>query len=94
MHAQQCAEKSLKVVLFHLNISFPRTHALEVLLDLLKNHGIKVPQGVDQAYELSGYAVQTRYPEEWDPVEKKEARKALEQTALVLNWVENQIAKS
>ena len=35
-HAQQCTEKALKGLLTYLSIPFPHTHALEVLLDLLK----------------------------------------------------------
>ncbi len=34
-HAQQAAEKSLKAMLVAQGIDFPRTHALEVLVDLL-----------------------------------------------------------
>src|SRR5437867_2053447 len=34
-HAQQCAEKYLKARLQEANTPFPRTHDLEVLLDLL-----------------------------------------------------------
>ncbi len=90
-HAQQCAEKALKALLLHREISFPKTHAIEVLLDLLKTQGISVPKGVDEAFELSEYAVQTRYPGEWEPVSKTEARKAVERAALVLAWVESQV---
>ena len=90
-HAQQCAEKALKGLLTHLAIQHPRTHALEVLLDLLKAHAIQVPVNVDEAFELTQYAVQTRYPGEWEPVTKVEARHALELAALVLAWVENKI---
>lgn len=87
-HAQQCAEKALKALLLQLEIAFPRTHAIEVLLDLLKTRGITIPDEVDEAYELSEYAVQTRYPGEWEPVTKAEARRAMERAALVLAWVE------
>jgi len=90
-HAQQCAEKALKALLLHRGISFPRTHAIEVLLDLLKAQGTSAPQGVDDAFELSEYAVQTRYPGEWEPVTKEEARRAIEQAGLVLAWVEAQL---
>jgi HEPN domain-containing protein len=34
-HAQQAVEKSLKAVLVHRGIGFPRTHNLGVLMDLL-----------------------------------------------------------
>jgi len=90
-HAQQCAEKALKALLLHNEISFPKTHAIEVLLDLLKAQGTKIPKGVDAAFELSEYAIQTRYPGEWEPVTKVEARKSIERAALVLSWVESQI---
>ena len=90
-HAQQCAEKALKALLLSLGQPFPRTHAIEVLLDLLKTHGFDIPDSVDKAFELSQYAVQTRYPGDWEPVTKKEATAALERAALVLAWVENQL---
>ena len=90
-HAQQCAEKALKALLLQHQIPYPRTHAIEVLLDLLKIRGETVPENVDEALILTEYAVQTRYPGEWEPVTKKEAQKALEQAALVLSWVESRI---
>ena len=74
-----------------MDISFPRTHAIEVLLDLLKSNELNIPNGVDEAFELSQYAVQTRYPGEWEVVTQSEARGALERAALVLAWVEAQV---
>ncbi|NOH03080.1 MAG: HEPN domain-containing protein [Chloroflexi bacterium] len=90
-HAQQCVEKALKALLLHMEVAFPKTHAIEVLLDLLKAQGMKIPKGVDESFELSEYAVQTRYPGEWEPVTKTEARKAIERAGLVLAWVEGQL---
>lgn len=90
-HAQQCAEKALKAYLRHLDVDFPKTHAIEVLLDLLKTKDVKIPHNVDESFELSQYAVQTRYPGEWEAVTKKEAEGALERAALVLHWVNTQI---
>jgi HEPN domain-containing protein len=87
-HAQQCAEKALKGLLTYLAIPFPLTHAIEVLLDLLKVNGLVIPVSVDEADELSQYAVQTRYPGVWEPVTKSEALKALERASVVLAWVE------
>jgi len=69
------------------------THAIEVLLDLLKTQGEPVPENVDEALILTEYAVQTRYPGEWEPVTKKEAQKVLEQAVLVLSWVESRIGR-
>lgn len=61
-HAQQCAEKYLKAVLIKAGLSFPKTHDLVVLLDLV------LP--VEPLWEscranlgfLSGFAVAFRYP--------------------------------
>jgi HEPN domain-containing protein len=92
-HAQQCAEKALKALLLQRHIPFPRTHAIEVLLDLLKTQGQTVPENVDEALILTEYAVQTRYPGEWEPVTKKESQKALDLATLVLSWVESRIAE-
>lgn len=52
-HAQQCAEKALKVLLIERGIAFPRTHVLETLLDLLLAAGVDVPQVVNEAFVLT-----------------------------------------
>ena len=93
-HAQQCVEKALKGLLCHLGIPFPRTHVLEVLLDLLQANGVSVPDAVDKAFALSQYAVQTRYPGEWEPVTSEEAASALQQAGQVLIWAEKQMLTS
>jgi len=90
-HAQQCAEKSLKALLVHEKTPFPRTHVLEYLLDLLKEAGVVVPPEIDEAFQLTQYAVETRYPGEWQPVSPEEARTALETAARVLHWAEREI---
>ena len=91
-HAQQCAEKCLKGLLVHRGISFPRTHAVEALLDLLKLEGaIDVPVDIDDAIDLSQYAAQTRYPGEWEPVTDEEADAAIAMAERVMAWVESQI---
>jgi len=90
-HAQQCAEKALKALLVRRQIAFPRTHVLETLLDLLKASGVDVPSGVDEAFTLTQYAVETRYPGEWEVVTDEEAHAALDTAAQVLTWVETQV---
>lgn len=87
-HAQQCAEKSLKALLIHRSITFPRTHALELLLDLLLADGIRPLMPENAVVALSQYAVETRYPGAWEPVTPVEAQQAIETAAGVLSWVE------
>ena len=90
-HAQQCAEKALKALLVQRAIPFPRTHVVETLLDLLEASGVTVPADVDEALVLTQYAVQTRYPGDWESVTSEEARFALEVANRVLAWVERQV---
>ena len=90
-HAQQGAEKALKALLITQRVPFPRTHAIEVLLDLLRVAGVHVPPEVDGAFVLSQYAVETRYPGEWEPIPDEEAVAALGMAAQVIGWVEAQL---
>jgi HEPN domain-containing protein len=91
-HTQQCAEKALKALLVFYQIDFPRTHVLEALLDLLKQAGTAVPPLVDEAVELTQYAVQARYPGVWEPVTRAEAEFAIRVSTWVLDWAEEQLA--
>src|SRR5947207_8919169 len=61
-HAQQCAEKYLKARLIEANISFPKTHDLEAILNLaipLEKDWEQLRVDLDS---LSSNAVETRYP--------------------------------
>lgn len=91
-HAQQCVEKALKALLLAYTINVPRTHNIAVLLDLLKSVDVQVPDLVDESFVLTQYAVATRYPGVWDPVDEEEARTALGTAAHVLDWATAQIA--
>ena len=61
--SQQAAEKALKAALILEAIDYPYTHDLNVLRNLLPDSW---PDRVDQPslIELSGWAVETRYPGE------------------------------
>lgn len=47
--SQQAAEKAIKAVLVHRQISFPKTHDIIDLLTILQRSGIEVPQDIQQA---------------------------------------------
>ena len=81
----------MKALLVHEKKPFPCTHVLEYLLDLLKETGVAVPPEIDEAFQLTQYAVETRYPGEWQPVSPEEARTALATAGRVLHWVEREI---
>lgn len=66
-HAQQSAEKLLKATLAQEGIAFPFTHRLTLLIDLVRDNGIDLPDEFDELNLLTPFAVEYRYdvlPEE------------------------------
>jgi HEPN domain-containing protein/predicted nucleotidyltransferase len=62
-HAQQLAEKYLKVLFVHLARRPPRTHDLSALVNALRPLGVGLPDLSEACSALKGYAVDVRYPE-------------------------------
>jgi HEPN domain len=60
--AQQGAEKAIKAMFVQRGLTFPYVHDLARLLGLLERSGLKVPKYVKLASELTGFAVEPRYP--------------------------------
>lgn len=58
---QQSAEKLLKSILSKHAIIFPKSHDIEQIIDLCKQHGIELVENVEMLIELSDYAVEGRY---------------------------------
>ncbi len=86
--AQQAAEKSLKALLIFFGWSAPRTHSIGYLLKTIRDRGrLDVPKQVQQAAILSDYAVTTRYPGNWEPVDAEEYREAVGLASEVYAWV-------
>jgi HEPN domain-containing protein len=75
-HAQQCAEKYLKVLLQLNSIDFPYTHDLRLLFELLPE-GTRPKIGLADFIRLNRYAIQARYPGDWEPVSRREAEEAV-----------------
>jgi len=74
-HAQQTAEKMLKAVLAYHGIEFPFTHRLTDLIDLGKEHGIVLPERLEDIRFLTPFAVEFRYDiyeEDEEPVDFEE----------------------
>jgi len=59
-HAQQAIEKALKAWLAWLDVEYPRTHDLSLLLSLLRERGADTAPFED-LIEYTPYAVQLRY---------------------------------
>lgn len=75
-HAQQCVEKYLKSLLVARSLEIPRTHDLRLLMQ-------RVCLVVDTDIEirdiliLNRYAVETRYPGDWEPITRSDAEQAV-----------------
>jgi len=75
-HAQQCAEKYLKALLVYESVEFPKTHDLRALLQLVPLWSQLVLE-TREAIKLNRYAVESRYPDDWDRFTRNEAEKAV-----------------
>ena len=75
-HCQQAVEKLLKAYLTHRDIPFKRTHSLTYLLDLLDEKEQMSDDLYSMAEELEGYAVEIRYPDDWQEPTQEEGREA------------------
>jgi len=87
--AQQAVEKSLKAILINLNQSFPNTHSIGILLKLIEEAGVEMPKNINQAKLLTTYAVDARYPGDYEPVSKEEYKEALKIAEDVFKWLDN-----
>jgi HEPN domain-containing protein len=77
-HAQQCAEKYLKALLIHRGVDYPKSHNLEVLVGLIPGgHAGVVDVELADLALLTRFAIEGRYPGDWEPVVRKEARTSL-----------------
>jgi len=74
--AQQAGEKALKAILVFLEIPFPQTHDLDRIRELIPE-GWKVKERFPQLYDLSIWAVESRYPGDAPDVVEHEARETL-----------------
>lgn len=83
---QQSAEKALKAVCIKKDIIFKRTHDISYLMDILESNGLAIPDDVAKGRYLTQYAVETRYPGIYDPIEKEEYEEALSDAERIFEW--------
>lgn len=89
-HCQQCAEKYLKALLLHRDMAFPKTHDLRLLLDLVSTQ-VSLGLRREQVIPLNRYAIEGRYPGDWEPITTSDARRALEMAQAVRQAVLRQL---
>lgn len=68
---QQACEKALKAVLIFHDVEPRKTHSFGVLLQQIEKMQ-DVPEPIKDVIILENYAVQTRYPGDYEPVDSEE----------------------
>jgi HEPN domain-containing protein len=74
-------------------ILFPKTHDIAYLMDLLEKENLPIPKDVYNARILTGYAVETRYPGEYEPVNEDDYLNALALAEKVMKWTETRMSE-
>jgi len=77
-HAQQASEKYLKALLTWHQIECPKTHAIEQLLDLMKQVDPNTALILKDTAALTPYGVDIRYPGDQPEPNLEETRQAVE----------------
>jgi len=86
--AQQAVEKAFKGLLIYFGTEPEFTHNIEILLGRLKKF-TDIPENIKEAAKMTIYAVQTRYPGEYDEVTHEEYFDAMKISEECLEWVES-----
>jgi HEPN domain-containing protein len=89
-HAQQCVEKYLKALLVLNDADFGRTHHISALLSLLPP-SIRPQMTPEEQERFTEYAVTTRYPGDYDPITREEAKQAVQIARRVRNQVRRRL---
>ena len=92
--AQQAVEKALKSMCIIFEIVFPKTNDIAYILELPEKGSVRVPTELQDAKLLTGYAVETRYPGDYEPVREEDYLQATQIAEKVMNWVEKQMNKA
>jgi len=90
---QQAVEKALKGLIIFYGVEPEFTHNIELLINELKKF-TDIPEKINEAAQLTTYAVQTRYPGEYDEITKEEYEKAVKIAKNCLDWVVGNITAS
>ena len=90
---QQAVEKALKGLLIFYGVEPEYTHNIDLLITALKKF-TDIPEKINEAAQLTIYAVQTRYPGEYDDITKEEYETTVKIAKDCLDWVDNIIKEN
>jgi HEPN domain-containing protein len=90
--AQQAAEKVVKAALVRLQTDFPKSHNLVLLVDLLPEDWSVTSTGNTLA-KLSTWAVEARYPGDWEEPDPADAQESLIQAEEVFESIRREFTQ-
>lgn len=92
-HAQQCVEKALKACLTLAGRHVEKTHSLPRLVELCSADFPSINRLSEAAIELTDYAVQSRYPDDWREIPLEEATASVQKARTAFNFINTQIVR-
>ncbi|MFA6924343.1 MAG: HEPN domain-containing protein [Bacteroidales bacterium] len=91
-HAQQMAEKYIKAYLTFKEIEFKKTHDIILLLDeYCISDDDEFNNIRDDAFILSDYSINTRYPGDYFPLNRNDADEAIDASCKIKNFIISKI---
>jgi HEPN domain-containing protein len=91
-HAQQAVEKVFKAVLLSRRVRFPLTHDIQELIEVARQGKVKLPEWIEEAVQLTPYAVETRYPGSIEDIGDAEVQQALDIASRIVGWGKKALA--
>ena len=89
-HAQQAVEKSIKAVLLRYEVTFPKVHSIERLIDLLPEN-VERTDDLKASASLTRYAAMLRYPGEFEEATREHYDEAVRLAEAVVEWAKHLI---
>ena len=93
-HAQQAVEKAIKAVLANVNVVFPRTHNIAMLLALLQQNGIQTPDQDVFLERLTPFGVAARYDSKLDQSFSLNRERTRLEILALLDWAEAMLSNA
>ena len=90
-HCQQAAEKLLKAFLVGKGQAYPITHDLFLILEKILPLNDDAEDLRDVLAILMPYAVEIRYPDDWNMPSDEDAMEAREAAEKVMRWLERSL---
>ena len=91
--AQQSVEKAFKGLLIYYGVEPEYTHNIGILINALEKF-TEIDDSIKESMKLTNFAVQTRYPGNYDDITKEEYKEAIKIAKNCLDWAKKIIKEN